>query len=47
VTIIATVHGPVMEVTIDRPKAMNALANEAFRVVWNRFISDPALWLPS
>ena len=38
--------GPVLEVTINRPGAMNALdasANEDLRKVWEDFIADPEL----
>ncbi len=38
--------GPILEVTINRPAAMNALdasANEALRKVWEDFIADPEL----
>lgn len=38
--------GPVLEVTINRPDAMNALdasANEELRKVWEDFIADPKL----
>ena len=44
--IIATVTGPLLEVTIDRPEAMNALdvaANAELGRIWRRFNGDSAL----
>ena len=44
--IIATVMGPLLEVTIDRPEAMNALdaaANAELGRIWRRFNGDSAL----
>ena len=44
--IIATVTGPLLEVTIDRPEAMNALdvaANAELGRIWRRFNRDSAL----
>ncbi len=44
--IIAAAAGPILEVTISRPEAMNALDAEANRElagVWRRFVEDPAL----
>ena len=44
--IIAKVEGPLLEVTIDRPEAMNALdaaANADLGRIWRRFNADAAL----
>ncbi|HSY87987.1 MAG TPA: enoyl-CoA hydratase-related protein, partial [Verrucomicrobiae bacterium] len=44
--IIAKVEGPLLEVTIDRPEAMNALdaaANAELGRIWRRFNADAAL----
>jgi len=45
-TILAKITGPLLEVTIDRPEAMNALdaaANAELGRVWRHFNEDPAL----
>ena len=45
-TILAKITGPLLEVTIDRPEAMNALdaaANAELGRVWRHFNQDPAL----
>jgi enoyl-CoA hydratase/carnithine racemase len=45
-TIRSRIQGPILEVTIDRPEAMNALdaaANAELGRVWRRFNADPAL----
>src|SRR5258708_6100235 len=47
-TIHAEADGPILEVTIDRPKAMNALDagdNAELRKVWRYFNTDPALYV--
>jgi enoyl-CoA hydratase/carnithine racemase len=44
--IITTVNGPLLEIVIDRPEAMNALdalANADLGRIWHRFRDDPAL----
>jgi enoyl-CoA hydratase/carnithine racemase len=45
-TIHAKIEGPILEVTIDRPTAMNALdaaANAELGRIWRRFNDDPVL----
>jgi enoyl-CoA hydratase/carnithine racemase len=40
------VEGPILEVTIDRPEAMNALdaaANQVLSEIWKRFTEDPKI----
>src|SRR5436309_15516879 len=44
--IITTVNGPLLEITIDRPEAMNALdalANAELGRIWQRFRDDSSL----
>jgi enoyl-CoA hydratase/carnithine racemase len=45
-SIVVNAHGPILEVTIDRPEAMNALdaaANQALYETWQRFAAAPKL----
>jgi enoyl-CoA hydratase/carnithine racemase len=46
VSIDIATHGSILEITINRPTAMNALdasANDSLKKVWEKLIADPKL----